>query len=545
MNESLTIGRYLIEQLSRLGARHVFGVTGDYVLGLYHELEQSPLQIINTCDEQGAGFAADAYARIHGLGVVCITYCVGGLKVANTTAQAYAEKSPVVVISGAPGTRERVKNPLLHHKVRDFDTQLKVFEQFTIASAVLDNPETACRDIDRVLRAAVRYKRPVYLEVPRDMVAARSGPSHVAMELESRETSEPQALDEALQEAKAMIDAAERPVLLAGVELHRFGLQERLVELVEKTGLPVASTLLSKSVISELHPRYLGVYGGAMGREEVRRYVESSDCLVLLGAFLSDINLGVFTAQLDQGRSVSVTSERASIRYHGYEGIQLRDFLQGLIDAGIRYRAERIPTLPVAPPVAPEPGKPVTIDRLFRHLNAFLDEHTVVIADPGDALFGATDLVIHRMSEFLSPAYYTSLGFAVPASLGAQLARPDLRPIVLVGDGAFQMTGMELATAVRFGLSPIVLVLNNGGYGTERPLQDGRFNDVQPWRYSRIPDVVGGGLGFAVETEDQLDDALKQARARTDTFCILDVKLSRDDRSPALQRFTKTLKKHV
>ncbi|HVO27869.1 MAG TPA: thiamine pyrophosphate-binding protein, partial [Candidatus Margulisiibacteriota bacterium] len=151
MDDGQSIAKYLIERLYAGGVRHVFGVPGDYVLSFLHELEQSPLQVINTCDEQGAGFAADAYARLGGLGAVCITYCVGGLKVANTTAQAFAEKSPVVVISGAPGTGERVKNPLLHHRVRDFDTQLKVFEQLTVAATVLNDPQTAFREIDRVL----------------------------------------------------------------------------------------------------------------------------------------------------------------------------------------------------------------------------------------------------------------------------------------------------------------------------------------------------------------------------------------------------------
>src|SRR6187402_3936760 len=159
MKTSLTIGEYLIQQLYELGVRHVFGIPGDYVLGFYDQLQRSKLRLVNTCDEQGAGFAADAYARVRGLGAVCITYCVGGMKVANTTAEAFAEKSPVVVISGAPGMKEREKNPLLHHKVREFDTQKKVFEQLTVASTVLDNPETALAEIDRVLHSAVRYKR--------------------------------------------------------------------------------------------------------------------------------------------------------------------------------------------------------------------------------------------------------------------------------------------------------------------------------------------------------------------------------------------------
>src|SRR5512141_472226 len=178
MKTAVSIGDYLIEQLYANGVRHVFGIPGDYVLGFYDLLSRSKLRVINTCDEQGAGFAADAYARVKGLGAVCITYCVGGLKVANTTAEAYAEKSPVVVISGAPGMKERQKNPLLHHRVREFDTQKKVFEQLTIAATVLSDPQTAFQEIDRVLHAALRYKRPVYIELPRDRVLTPGIPHH-------------------------------------------------------------------------------------------------------------------------------------------------------------------------------------------------------------------------------------------------------------------------------------------------------------------------------------------------------------------------------
>src|SRR6476646_8681771 len=219
-----SIGQYLIDQLYAHGVRHVFGIPGDYVLGFYEQLAHSPLRIINTCDEQGAGFAADAYARVRGLGAVCVTYCVGGLKVANTTAEAFAEKSPVVVISGAPGMKEREKNPLLHHKVREFDTQKKVFEQLTIASTVLSDPQTAFQEIDRVLHAALRFKRPVYIELPRDLVMVPGIPDHIPREI--HELSNPKTLAAALAEAVAMINAARKPVILADVEVHRFGLQE-------------------------------------------------------------------------------------------------------------------------------------------------------------------------------------------------------------------------------------------------------------------------------------------------------------------------------
>jgi TPP-dependent 2-oxoacid decarboxylase len=538
------IGQYLIDRLYAFGVRHVFGIPGDYVLGFYDVLSKSKLRLINTCDEQGAGFAADAYARVHGLGAVCVTYCVGGLKVANTTAEAFAEKSPVVIISGAPGMREREKNPLLHHKVREFDTQKKVFEQLTVASTVLSDAQTALQEIDRVLHAALRYKRPVYIELPRDMVAVPGIPHYRPREI--HETSDPITLRAALAEAAEMINRARQPVILADVEVHRFGLQKELMKLIEKTNIPVAATIMGKSVVGENYPFYLGVYEGAMGREEVRRYVEESDCLLMLGAFMTDINLGIFTARLDPARSISTTSEKLSIRYHNFEGVRFKDFLRGLLKAPLRQRpAINIPRPRRLPTFKPSAKRKITIKRLFQRLNSFLRDNTIVVCDVGDALFGAADLFIHQPTAFLGTAYYASMGFAVPAAVGAQLAAPDRRPLVIVGDGAFQMTGMELTTAIRYHLNPIVIVLNNAGYGTERHIQDGPYNDLIPWNYQLIPEVLGSGRGFSVETERDLDEALRQAEMETESFSLLDVRLDRLDRSPALHRLARNLAKNV
>ena len=175
----MTVGQYLIDRLGSLGVEHVFGIPGDYVLGLYKMLEDSPSRLVGMTREDNAGSRPTPTRRINGLGCVCVTYCVGGLSTCNSIAGAYAEKSPVIVlISGSPGMSERARNPLLHHKVKDFDTQFEVFEKLTVASAVLDRPETAFSEIDRVLDAAMRYKRPVYLELPRDQTHARQTAPH-------------------------------------------------------------------------------------------------------------------------------------------------------------------------------------------------------------------------------------------------------------------------------------------------------------------------------------------------------------------------------
>ena len=560
---SQNVAGYLIQRLYDLGVRHIFGVPGDFVLGFYHELIQSnKLEVINTCDEQGAGFAADAYARIHGLGVVCVTYCVGGLKVVNAAAQAFAEKSPLVVISGAPGIKERKKNPLLHHKVRDFDTQQKIFEHLTIDSVLIDNPRTAAKDIDRVLSSAIRYKRPVYIELPRDMTStpipisreqfADSSTCSRTTKGEEEYETDMDSMQEAIAEAVAMINSSKRPVIIAGVEIQRFGLQDKLLQLAIRANIPVVATVLSKSVISEVHPLYLGVYEGAMGHESVREYVESSDCLILLGALMTDINFSISPTPIEQSSSIYVSSEKLTIKHHNFDNILSQDFLASLIEAPLAIKdfvlvGKQSNTnnynnkhFSVAR------NQKITVKRLFERLNFSITDSSIVIADVGDSLFGSLDLTIHGQTDFLSPAYYCSMGFAVPAAIGAQLAKPLLRPIVIVGDGAFQMTGMEISTITRFALNPVIIVLNNNGYGTERPMLDGPFNDVLRWNYYRIPEIIGHGKAFLIETEGQLEDSLSAAeKFYSKDLCILDVRLDPHDGSPALQRLTESLGKKV
>ncbi len=542
-----TIGQYLIERLSSLGVQHVFGIPGDYVLGLYKMLEQSPINLVGMTREDSAGFAADAYARINGLGCVCVTYCVGGLSTCNSIAGAYAEKSPVIVLSGSPGMSERARNPLLHHKVKGFETQFEVFQKITAASAVLDRPESAFSEIDRVLAAALRYKRPVYLEIPRDQLHARRVGPHRPPE--GLPPSDPDALREALDETAELLLAAKRPMILADVEVHRFHLQEELLKLAESTGMPIATTILGKSVISEAHPLFAGVYEGAMGRPEVTELVEGADCLLMVGCFMTDINLGIFTAKLDPSRCIDATSEDLRIRHHHYRDVRLDDFLLGLNERKLTLNRVAIPkrSNPFAETSTAEPQSQVRSVVLFGRLNQLLAEHPeiTVIADIGDSLFGAADLEMHRQTEFLSPAYYTSMGFGVPAAMGASMANPKPRILVIVGDGAFQMTGMELSTIARHGLNPIVVILNNHGYTTERFLLEGSFNDIHDWAYHRIPEVLGTGLGLEVRSVAELDDALARALENTQSFSLLNVHLDPYDRSPALERLASRLSKIV
>jgi TPP-dependent 2-oxoacid decarboxylase len=391
----------------------------------------------------------------------------------------------------------------------------------------------------------------VYIELPRDQVSAPI--SFYQEQNEEEQKTDSDSLREALGEAVQMINTSKQPVIVAGVELHRFGLQDKLLQLTAKTNIPVVATVLSKSVISEDHPLYLGVYEGAMGHESVREYVESSDCLILLGALMTDINFSISSTPIEQSKSIYVTSEKLSIKHHNFENILLQDFLTKMIEAPLARKdftlvgkQRHIKNNSNNKHFSVARNQKITVKRLFECLNFAITNNVIVIADVGDSLFGALDLTIHGQTDFLSPAYYCSMGFAVPAAIGAQLANPKLRPIVIVGDGAFQMTGMEISTISRFALNPIIIVLNNSGYGTERPMLDGPFNDVLPWNYYRIPGVLGHGKGFVVETEDQLEESFSAAEnIYSQELCILDVRLDIHDGSPALQRLTESLGKKV
>ena len=539
-----SIGEYLIDRLQDYGIADVFGIPGDYVLSFYTMLEDGPLNVVGCTREDCAGFAADAYARVRGMGALCVTYCVGGLSVCNSVAGAYAEKSPVVMISGSPGIRERVRNPLLHHMVRDFRTQYDVFEKLCIAGAELSDPLTALREIDRVLAACKRYSRPVYIDLPRDMVHVRPD-EHLALK-PKKATSDQRALGEAVEEASRRIANARQPVLLLGVEVHRFGLRDVALQLAEQSGLPMAATMLGKGVVRETHPLYMGLYLGGMGRPEITKYVEASDCVVMLGTFMTDINLGIFTAELDSGDCIYATSEGLRIRHHHYHDVTFEDFLRGLAAAKPQPK-QPLPTAPTEWKKAPftlSPDTPITITRLVDRLDEQLDDKTIVVADIGDSLFASTELTTQGHTEFVSPAYYTSMGFAVPATLGAHIARPGARVVAIVGDGAFQMTGMELSNLVARKVPAVVIVLNNQGYGTERLLHPGdyEFNSIHGWHYHKLPDVLGGGRGYEIWTEGDFDKALTAAWQDLSGPSILHVHLDPQDASHALARLGERMK---
>lgn len=533
-----TIASHLVQRLRESGVTEGFGIVGDYVLKFVGALDVEGFPVLISTDEQGAGFAADAYARVRGLGVVVCTYGVGGLKLANATAGAWSERVPLLVVSGAPGIGERENDPMLHHRVKDFDTQLRVFQDLTCAQAVLGNAHSAADEIDRVLAHMLSEQRPGYLEVPRDMVGQvieSAGPS-ISVHLPPVDQ---EALKHAVGDVVSHLRDARTAAIHAGAMVERRKLSEPLHRLATTSGIPVATSSLARGVFPERHDLGLGVYLGALSPEHVVRRVEDADVLLSLGVLQTDLTLGAFTAKIDHERYILATDTDVTVGYCTYRDVPLWAFVPALADA---LETETInidhEPIPAHEPFVPSNAQPKVSD-VVHAIETHLDERHSLLLDPGEALFSAVDMRVPTYAH--ASAYYATMGYAVPAALGIGKADPDRRPVVVVGDGAFVMTGLESAACAYNGVPAIIIVLDNSGYGTQRPIMDGPFNDIPAIAVEKLPEAFGTGRGFAVTTRAELDDALSRAVA-SDELCIIRVQLPKDGRSAALERLGEALR---
>ena len=547
----MDIAHALIEALVQRGVRRVYGVPGDYVLGLFDRFEQSPIEMVCTAGEEGAGFAADAHARLQGLGVAVVTYGVGALKLLNPVAGAYAERSPLLVISGAPGVRESDGHALLHHSIRASDTQQRFFNEVCAETARLDSGRTAASEITKVLAAMQRESRPGYLELPRDCLT-RPLPWPLPPLAVPAPAPEPAPLHRQRGEALlSWLRSRQRPVVLAGIELHRFGLQADLLTLLEREGWPFATSLSAKSLLNEHHPLCLGLYEGAAGPASVRDVVEGSDGLLILGMPLQDLDTGIFTMNLQADHVVRVEMAEGLRWSQGdldsLDPVALVQVWREAPAPNTGSLTFEKPAQTEQAPFEPEPGVAITVRRLVDAVNARLSADTVVVVDPGDALFAAADLHLPIASDFLACGYWASLGFAIPASIGAWggSSNPKVKPLVLLGDGSFLMSANELATLARYHIPALVVVLDNGGYGTERPMLDGPFNDVQPVDHVALAGAYGFKAARRVQLEADLGLALSDLLAFNDGPTLLSVELKQGDVSDVLRNLTAALAKRV
>ena len=541
----MTLGLALLRALKNHGAQEIFGIPGDFILPLFKQIEESNiLPLVTLSHEPALGFAADAAARMHcGLGVVAVTYGAGALNVVNAVASAYAERSPLVILAGCPGEVEAHSGLVLHHQVRHIDSQWRIFSEITCDQVRLSNPETAPKDIARVLRNCLELSQPVLIEVPRDMTL------HPMAEVPVLPPSafSADAVAECADEWMARIQAAKRPVLVVDVEVRRFGIEARVAELARRLQLPVLTTFMGRGLLADdgvhsgvqLHGTYLGVAGAP----ETSALLDDSDLPVMLGAILSDNNFGVSAQRMDFRRALIAAHREARVGHHLYQNIPLAALVEALLErapaAGQRAAHAQPPKLEYPTGLVADDA-PVCAADLSRALNDRILAHGPmnIVSDIGDCLFAAMELM---PTPLVAPGYYATMGFGVPAGIGAQVATGQ-RSLILVGDGAFQMTGWELGNCPRLGLDPIVIVLNNQTWEMIRAFQtESRCAALGDWHLADAADAQGG-RGHRVHTRAQFKAALDAAYAERGRFQLIELMVPPGDSTPTLRRFSEGIR---
>jgi indolepyruvate decarboxylase len=542
MRARMRVGDFLVAYLQKIGVTHLFGIPGDLVINLFFKFGRPRgMRIVTLSHEPGVGFAADGYARATGrIGVVCVTYGAGGLNMVNPVAGSFSERVPILVLSGGPGEEERKLGQLIHHQAKEIESQFRIYDELTCAARVLDDPRRVAEDVDHVLRTIWREQRPGYIEIHRDMVertidvpeSIRSGDDVLQFaRSDERKTAE------AARETATRFNAAKKPAVIVGIETFRYKIQRDVVRLVEQMGAPCMTTVLGKGAFPMDHPQYMGVHIGPLSPPPIRARIDAADLVLNLGTLLTDMNLGSRPPQITRGRSIWAVGNRVNVSFHTYTDVGIRDFVHALRRERLRCHHERIAYADNLRGAPRSLRSAVTVADMLRELNRFLagKRGYAVIAESGDMLFAGLDVRIGRGGGYLAQGYYASMGFGVPGALGAEIGS-GLRPIVLCGDGAFQMTGPELAQAPRYGLRPIVILMNNGGWGIFRPIAEREdLLAIPNWPYAELARCWGGS-GYVAETIGEFRDALADAE-RAESFALIETRVGFHDLSPVSKKY--------
>jgi indolepyruvate decarboxylase len=529
----MNLAEQLLKALQGYGVKEIFGIPGDFALPLFKVIEESGILPLYTLShEPGVGFAADAAARFHSKpSVAAVTYGAGALNMVNPIAAAYAEKSPVIVISGGPGMADRSTGLLVHHQAKQLNSQVQVYREVTCDQVILEATVQAPEQIARALRNCIIESRPVYIEVPRDQVFEPCDPVSV---LPLTSDCDSDALDACTGEIIEALGRARSPVLMVGVEIRRYGLEQEVARLSRKLGIPVVTTFMGKGLLAGQPVDLRGTYMGIAGEQSLTDLVESSDGLFLLGVLLSDTNFGISEKKIDLRKTVLACDGSVSLGFHVYPNIPLQELVLAL-NGKLPDRPQREVARFEHPKGLALTDDPITPTDIATAVNDMFHRYGAlpIASDMGDCLFTAMDM---EYTELVAPGYYATMGYGVPSGLGVQAAT-GRRPLILVGDGAFQMTGMELLNCRRYGWNPIVLVFNNSSWEMLRAFQpESAFNDLDKLDYAALADNLGG-RGYSAGTKKELHTALEQAFEDDTRFQLIDISLARGLMSNTLSRF--------
>jgi indolepyruvate decarboxylase len=561
----MNVADYLIARLKQAGLAHLFAVPGDYASPFLVALDATPgIARVANSNELGSGYAADGYARFRGIGAACVQYGVGTFSLLNCTAGSFVERLPVVVISASPSTRDRTlehsKQILFHHSTGDLCADQIVFQNVTVASEILRTGAEAPAQIDRAIVAMLTHRRPIYLEGLNDVWNMDCAPPKGTL-APAATSSDPQSLAAALDAAWTRIQAATLPVLWAGVEVRRFGLQDTLQQIVDASGLYFTTTSLGKTILDESQPQFVGTYAGPASPALTRAVMKATDCPIALGTIITDDYLDIMASSF--GAMIEVNDQEGHLRqgfgaqarvgYQHYRQVTLPDFLDGLLKRFQSGRPARrghsLPSVESGKPVAVKPDSPLTYTRFYDEMAAVvrdkrLRNEIVLVLGESTSLYVFGNLFGMPRDSFVAQAAWGSLGHETGCALGVALGSGK-RPYVVAGDGGFMMICQELSSLVREKCNAVVFVMSNRGYAIEQAFVDikaftpqGAFApfDVLPaWDYLALAKAFGA-KGYRARTVKELRGVLAKVKGLEGVPALVEVVIPEKDLAPQLKR---------
>ena len=527
-----SIGAFLLRRLQEAGIKHVFGVPGDYNLELMQQLEErgAPAWIGN-CNELNASYAADAYARINGLGALVVTHGVGTLSAINGIAGAYCEHVPVILVSGSIPLHAVQRGDLMHHTVADREKGdlCRVFAEVTAAQTRL-TPDNAAAEVDRLILIAWRQKRPVYMELPSDIGCLEIEVPDVPLKLEMISSDEIN-LEHCSKMILERLRGAKSPALLLDIDAMRFEISKPILELAERFQMRVAILNCAKGAFPETSGQFVGTYGGVASVPAARSAIETSDCLMTIGYRRIESTTGFFTDNLPAS-AIHLNDSYVETTDRNYQAVYISELLESLLDLSRSYLAAK------QEPVTPEPSsfvpsnEPLKQADYWKAIRGFLRPGDVLVVEDGTCSSALSEMTLPDDITIVTQAFvYCSIGYATGALLGAILASPGRRHILLTGEGSLQLTVQELSTVMRHDLKPFVFVVNNDGYTVERAVlgKDAKYNDIANWRYSELPNVFSRDRKaetYVVHTSNELQDVLNSPHSE---MVFVEAVMGKDD----------------
>lgn len=513
----ITIGDYILKRLKELNIKHIIGEPGDFNLEFLEQIsEDDEIEFIGMSNELNAAFAADGYANENGISALMTTYSVGDLNALGGIAGSVAEHRPIIIISGTPPLFAMRERKMTHHTLADGDYEnvRRAMNEF-VDDSVLITHENARYEIDRLIERAVRYSKSVNIELPSNIAYLDIEIEDDLKPIDKKKTnSDEERLEAAAKKIAQRFENAKNPIVLIDEAIDRYDVADKVLELIERSQVPFAALATAKAYYNESHPLYLGIYQGDESDEGVQEKIENSDFLISIEPVFMQANNGEFTSKLPED-SIIIKADYTKVGEKIFEAVYVND----LVDLGLKNVSQREKIDSVNQTKEKEfnfeAEKLIRQEDFYAQIARYFKENDVVYGETGTASHGLTEIKIPDGVKLVRSQIWGSIGAMLPMQMGAMLASPEKRHILLIGDGSFQVSAQALSRMIYNKQNPIIFLIDNDGYTIERYIMGMKrdYNDIPKWDYSLLPQAFSKGQSnmktAEARTQGELEEILK------------------------------------